>query len=204
MKTLWLRGCLGLLSLALIGLLPACAGQLITEDDDDAGDDDGADDDGADDDAGDDDAGDDDAGDDDAGDDDAGDDDAEIPPQPGFIWDIPGGPLAGHYEFDHDVFCDWYEGSPGVWASADWQWDEMIGYTLWSEPGGNEHVTDCYFAMAIGPYWFEQYCDNSCWIKTVQGWPHVTGFFQCEGVEGWTEQGNGTTIDVINGAFRCP
>ncbi len=66
-----------LVALLLAVLLPlGCAGQLLTNDDDDAGDDDAADDDAADDDAGDDDAGDDDAGDDDAGDDDAGDDDA--------------------------------------------------------------------------------------------------------------------------------
>jgi len=208
MTKLWRGWWLGVLTLAVVGLGFGCSGQLVTDDDDasddDGGDDDASDDDTGDDDGGDDDGGDDDGGDDDGGDDDGGDDDTDIPPQPGFTWDIPGGPLAGSYHFDSDVYCDWYTDYPGVWASSDWQWSEMIGYTFFTEPGPGQHVTDNYFGMEIGVYDFEAYGGPDCFVDTIQGWPHVTGTFQCLGVDGWSRQGNGITVDVINGAFRCP
>ncbi len=207
MWKMWQAWVLAAALLALTLGLPACSGQLVTGDDD-AADDDGADDDGADDDAADDDTADDDAADDDAADDDAADDDAgdddTIPPQPGFWWDIPGGPLQGSYHFDQDVFCDYYEGFPGVWAADDWQWNEMIGYTLYAEPGPGAHVTEAYFVLGVGPYWFETQAGPDCWIDTQDGWPSPSGWFECHGVHGWTEQGGEAIVDVVDGVFRCP
>ncbi len=205
-------------------LVLGCSGQLRVRDDDDAagddddavGDDDdavGDDDDavGDDDDAvgDDDDAADDDddvTDDDDDVTDDDDDDDDSLPAQPGIVFTVPSGDLAGTYEYYENAFCGDYAGELLLFASPNHNYE--IGFELlaYQQPQPNDHMT-----WQFGIYWWDHedwaWGDGGphCTFDTgPEAWPHTTGFFECEELYYEPQFGPAFTFQITDGAVRCP
>ena len=192
-----------ILSLVVSWLVLGCSGELrVLGDDDATGDDDDAV--GDDDDA----VGDDDdaVGDDDdaVGDDD--DDDDSLPNQPGIVFTIPSGDLAGDYEYFSHPFCGEWDEALLLSATEDGDWNPGLELYLYEVPQPNDHIT-----WEFGIYlWDDEdwgWGDGGphCTFDTgPESWPHTTGFFECAELYYEPEFGPGFMFEIVDGAVRCP
>ncbi len=123
-----------------------------------------------------------------------------MPSTPGIVFDVLSGPHQGHYEYQHEMFCDTWEGERLMAAADDPQWDNGFEIAVDDWPGPGEHVTELWMLWWSPQSWLMAYGGNNCYLDTVEGYPHVTGYFECMGMQ--SENGGGS-VDVVNGTVVC-
>ncbi len=147
-------------------------------------------------------------------DDDVADDDDAIPAQPGVVFTIPSGHLAGTYEYLAEGYCDEYQYQGGssiiIAGSEDGWWETGFEFVLEQFPAANELITwDQYMYWWVETWgeddWAYAEGGPDCWVETgPEPWPHNTGYFECG--EMWFGEGDHAlfSFEIVDGAFRCP
>ncbi len=141
--------------------------------------------------------------DDDTGDDDTGDDDTSGLPTTAGVWfEILTGPYAGSYEYTGAMTCDFFGQTTMLSASTDTQWEDGLDISLSGQPGPGEHLEVQAMAWYEDTPWvmFERPGGPHCFLDTVEGYPHVSGYFECADMEDTMLD---EFVDISNGMVVC-
>lgn len=129
-----------------------------------------------------------------------------LPDQPGIVFTVPDGDLAGAYEYLDDPFCGEWDGDTVAWASDGAGLEAGISVVFEAIPQPSDHLVASFEIQ----WWIDKgsaFGDGStlCTFDTgPEAWPSTTGVFECSQMQYEPISGDAFTFEITSGAVRCP